>query len=193
MGDKKKKDRKKQEDLRQNSISIERFLSNILGVKVEELLRAHLTHEDLKQILPNLKRASIAQVLDDPCMVATGKVILVTDSTHRCLPYKNDRKNFLGNQINSDFSMVMDPEEWENPDATVQRPHYDDLSELTTYELSEYAKELYELGFIGARERVLKELRTRPDSKQGVRRSKEKALKKEKKFLKKQEDEDENY
>ena len=38
MGDKKKKDRKKQEDLRQNSISIERFLSNILGVKVEELL-----------------------------------------------------------------------------------------------------------------------------------------------------------
>ena len=87
----------------------------------------------------------------------------------------------------------MDPVEWENSEVVVPRYSYEELTKFNTYELSEYAKQLYNLGLIGARERVLRIIRARDDSKQGVRRSKEKALKKEKKFLRKHNDDDEDY
>jgi hypothetical protein len=193
MGDKKKKDRMKQKQLKQTSISIERFVSNILGVKVEDLLRAHLTHEDVKEMFPTLKRESFVRVLDDPELVASGKVIFVTDSTNRTIPYINDRKRFIDEELQIDFDRVMDPVEWENSEVVVPRYSYEELTKFNTYELSEYAKQLYNLGLIGARERVLRIIRARDDSKQGVRRSKEKALKKEKKFLRKHNDDDEDY
>lgn len=193
MGDKKKADRRKQKDLTQQSISIERFLSNILGVKVEELLRAHLTHEDLKEMFPKLKRESIAKVLDDPSLLTAGKVVYVTDSLNRTIPYKTERERFTDIEFQSDFDRVMDPVEWKKPACDVPRIKYEDLSSFSTYELCELAKKLFELGYVGDRTRVLKELKTRDDSKQGVRRSKEKALKKERKYLKKLDDEDDDY
>ena len=190
MGDKKRSDKRRQKRIEDNSISIERFLSKILGVDIEELLRAHLTHKDLKAMFPKIKTACISKVLDDPALVATGQVIYVIDSTNRCLPYINDKKEFLGNQTDYEFSRVMDSTEWNQSSKEVPRINYDDLSQYKTYELCEYAKTLYELGLIGAREKILREIRTRDDSKQGVKRSKQKALKKDEKYLRKIENED---
>lgn len=182
---KRKRNRKKEEQLKQSSMSMESFLRKILGITDIELIRAHLTHDDIKKMFPSIKRASIAQVLDDPALVSRGDVIYVKDSENRSIPYINDREKFLGNivtPITNDLSSVMDTEEWSEPKSDTSRIRYEELESMSVYELVCLAKIYHETGQIANREIVIRELKSRNDSKQGVKRSKDKALKKERKY-----------
>lgn len=188
---KRKKDRKKEEQLKQNSMSMESFLSKILGITDIGIIRAHLTHDDIKKMFPKIKRASIAQVLDDPALVFTGEVILVRDSENKSVPYINDRQNFMGNSVNpmtDDLSCVMDEGEWTRPKEETPRFRYEELESMSVYELACLAKIYHDSGQIANREMVIRELTSRSDSKQGVKRSKGRILRKENKYKNNDED-----
>ena len=185
MGNKKKHDKKKQEILKKESVSIESFLSKFLGVYNVDLMQAHLSHSDLKTLFPNLKRTGFAQVLDDPELVHTGEVVLVSDSLNNVVPYVN---NGMFCKLNT-FGMgdVMDDSDWNTTElwdkskeknSTPDIQDYE-LKSLSVYELTMLMQVYNKSGQRGNFEIVRRELISREDSNYANKRSKAKALRKE--------------
>lgn len=187
---KKKADKNRMKALESYVVTIPNFLSKILGLKDEELLQGELTHKDLKMLFPDLKRSSFDAILDDPGMVYTGKVILVQDSIHNLAPYFNKGVKTLESY---GIDSVMDKDEWnQNSDSWNKRektkgPRLQeyDLSSMSIYELEELLKIYNSTHQKGCYERVRRELLFRKDSRQNSVKSKQKALKKEKRRNKK--------
>lgn len=185
---KKRKDKKRQEQLENDALSMQCFLVRYLGITDINLVKAGLTHGDLKALFPNLKRTGFNQVLDDPALVKTGEVLLVTDSLHNTVPYVN--------QFELDVSDVMDSEEWNKPEtwsnkkeSTPNIQSYE-LQSLTTYELACLLQIYVKSGQNSAYEVVRRELISREDSNHACKKSKAKALRKDLKRAKKYDDED---
>lgn len=186
-----KKDRKKQENLERKSVSMENFLVRFLGVKDVNLLQSGLTHKDLKSIFPNLKRTGFNTILDDPELVARGEVVLVTDSVNNIVPYSTSN-------LSIDMSDVMDNEEWSSTELwdkeknskniTLPTIHEYELKSLRIYELVTLMELYSRTGQMNCYEIIRRELISRDDSRHASKHSKAKALRKELKRRRKEED-----
>ena len=141
----------------------------------------------VKALFPNLKRTGFNQVLDDPALVQTGEVLLVTDSAHNTVPYVN--------QFKLDVSDIMDEDEWNKPETWQKKDEklniqdYE-LKSLTTYELACLLQLFAKSGQRASYEVVKRELFSREDSIHANKQSKQKALHRDFKRLKKYDDED---
>ena len=183
---KKKYDRKKLKILESQAVSIPNFLAKFLGLKNEELMQANLTHHDLMKLFPNLERSSFDAILDDPSMVYTGKVVLVQDSLKNCVPYFNKGVKTLESY---GIDAVMDKDEWnqdskswtKNERSSTPRLQEYDLTSMSIYELEELLKIYNSTHQKGCYEKVRQELLYRKDSRQRSIKSKQKALKRENK------------
>jgi len=67
------------------TLTISKFMSNYYNIKSKELNK--LTHEDLKEIFPELIGVSFSDITDES--VFTGEVLLVVDSDNIILGYLN--------------------------------------------------------------------------------------------------------
>ena len=85
---KQKNDLKKLEkDLDENSISLKKFLILYCGISASSLDNIRLSHNDIKILMPNLKRSSFEYLLNNMKNLYVGKVIAVKDAYGVVLPY----------------------------------------------------------------------------------------------------------
>ena len=193
---KRKIDKKRLKTLESHAVSIQNFLSRFLGLKNSDLMKTELTHSDLMKLFPNLERSSFDAILDDPSMVYTGKVVLVQDSMKNFVPYLNKGIKTLESY---GIDEVMDRDEWSQDTDTWSKKERStgprlqeyDLSSMSIYELHELLKIYSTTNQKGYYEKVRQELLFRKDSRQRSIKSKEKALKRDFK-RKKNNDDDEN-
>ena len=188
MSDKKKQDKRRLKGLTSQSMSMSFFLMRIMGIHNEALAREEITHRELAQIFPNLKRTGYDYILDNPQVVYNGDVILVRDATDAVVPYiiPEHLKNL------SDLGMddVMDNEEWDSISSedwvTYKEPTPNiqdyDLKSMSIYDLEKLLKIYSQTHQTGNYQKVRREIISRRDSIQGNRMSKAKALHKELKF-----------
>ncbi len=177
MGDKKKSDKRRLRELTEQAIPMSTFLAKIIGIR-DRSISAELTHKDLLYLLPELERTSYRKILDDPEMVYSGEVVLVLDIANNVVPYIVDRE--LQSLDEMGISDVIDATSWESiPQEELPNLRDYDLKSMSVYELEKLLAIYHSTNQIGHYEKVRRELISRSDSKQGVRRSKEKALRKE--------------
>lgn len=69
----------------ENAISINDFLAKYYGRS--DFNGKKLIHENVKSLFPDIKRWSFEDIVKNPELVYTGKVVLVRDSSNRCIPY----------------------------------------------------------------------------------------------------------
>lgn len=69
----------------ENAISINDFLAKYYGRS--DFDGKKLIHENVKSLFPDIKRWSFEDIVKNPELVYTGKVVLVRDSNNRCIPY----------------------------------------------------------------------------------------------------------
>lgn len=67
------------------SISLVKFLSLYLGITNEVL--GNMTHNDIKILLPNLKRCSCEYAYDNSALILRGEIIIVSDAKGIIVPY----------------------------------------------------------------------------------------------------------
>lgn len=178
MGDKRKIDKKRLKELTDQAIPMSTFLSKIMGIRDKSIV-GELTHKDLSFLLPELERTSYRKILDDPEMVYSGEVVLVIDSARNAVPYVVERK--LQPLEEMGISDVIDATVWDDEMPREEIPNIRDydLKSMSVYELEQLLAIYQSTHQTGHYEKVRRELVSRSDSKQGVRRSKQKALRKE--------------
>lgn len=70
-------------------ISLEKFLINYCGIYSEEFHNIKITHQDIKKLIPNLKRVSFEYLIGNKKELYIGNVIAVKDSLENIVPYVN--------------------------------------------------------------------------------------------------------
>ena len=113
-----------------NCISLKSFLISYCGICYSSLLNENISHEDIKYLLPDLKRSSYEYILKNVKDVYTGKIILVKDSYGHIIPYlKPEIKEYYeNNEIEKD----------DVKEETFEKAI--NLEKLSLYELSELGK-----------------------------------------------------
>lgn len=123
-----------QKFLKNNSISLKKFLIIYCNIDCDSLLEIELSHKDIKILIPDLKRISFESLCNDVRLLYTGKVIAVEDSYGNIVPY-------------------VCPEQKDNSNPTIQsckRNIFDELenlifnNNLNRYQLSILCKKLKE-------------------------------------------------
>ncbi len=181
----KKEDKRRIKGLSNEAITMQQFLNKVLGVQDENLLRAQLTHSDLRTLFPDLKRTSFDHILDDPRMVYSGDIVLVIDNSHKLIPYlvSEQKKNLedLGiNDVMSNEDWTLEPtEEWVKPKTEAPAISDYDLTSMSTYELEQLMRVYSATKQVGNFQKVRRELVSRSDSKRSNKISKAKAKRKE--------------
>ena len=90
--------------MKDNEISLAKFLSRYLFITGEDL--CHLTHEDVKQLFPQLRRVSLEHVRRHPILIISNKVLLVNDG-RKTIPYRIPKvKEFDG--VIRQFNLIKD-------------------------------------------------------------------------------------
>lgn len=69
----------------ENAMSINDFLEKFYG-RVD-FRGKKLVHENIKSLFPDIKRGSFEDIVKNPELVYTGKVVLVRDCNNKCIPY----------------------------------------------------------------------------------------------------------
>ena len=90
--------RKYEKELRENSISLIKFLVNYCGISETSLDNSKITHKDIKQLIPNLKRVGFDWLMDNRILVDVGKILPVVDITGNIVPYirpSMENENFI--------------------------------------------------------------------------------------------------
>ena len=106
-------------------ISLTKFLARYLFLTGEDLKR--LTHDDVKILFPNLKRCTFERIKEDPKLLESREVLLVSDS-HKIIPYYVPKtKEYDYDYASVNASGVID-------DRTVIQKEYDFFT-MTNYEL----------------------------------------------------------
>lgn len=189
MSDKKRTDKMRLAGLEKRAVSISGFIKRYLGINDDALLRAELSHGSLSEIFPQLKRSSFDYILDNPCEVYNGSVVLVIDSLGNYAPYIVT--NLVEMLDNQGINQVMDETHWGDgsPESwnVTEKIDYD-LSSLSTYELVELMYIHKRAGDISSYNRVKNEVLSREDSARANRQSKQKALRRSAKKIKNEED-----
>ncbi len=184
-----RKDRQRLSDLSAKSVSMQNFLVRFLGVRDINLLQSCITHKDLKSIFPDLKRTGFDTILDSPELVASGRVILVNDSQN-VVPYSVP-------SIKLDMSDVLCSDDWQDSevwDRSSEEKNVDineyDLQSLNIYNLVELMELYARTRQMGCYYAVRRELISRDDSKHATKHSKARALQKDLKRRRRNEEED---
>lgn len=105
-------------------VSMPYFLYHYIGYNEENIYK--MTHKDIKELFPTLRRSSITDVCKNPRIIYEGNVILVKDRRGLVVPYYNPLDK------NSVFSCMDDivSKEKDNKEYDIL-----DIKKLTNYEL----------------------------------------------------------
>jgi len=79
--------RKIEKELRNISMSLNKFLTLYCGIPNDKLINIKMSHRDIKSSFPNLKRISFESAYKDKKLLAIGRVVIVTDSYGNIGPY----------------------------------------------------------------------------------------------------------
>ena len=71
-----------------DSISISKFLRIYYGISDEVLLTGDISHKAIKQLIPDLKRLPFDYAYKNEDLIASGEIVLVSDSNGNIIPYK---------------------------------------------------------------------------------------------------------
>ena len=71
--------RKYEKELRKNSVTLTKFLISYCGINESKLKDSKISHKDLKELMPNLKRVSFEWLMDNKGLVDVGNIIPVID------------------------------------------------------------------------------------------------------------------
>jgi len=182
-----KQDKQRLTRLAEKSITVESFLSNYLGIRDNRTLSNQISHQDIKELLPQLVRPSFDYIVDFPDLVYNGEVILVEDSYGSVVPYFNPlflREKKEGEyeeleeeppHVDMDFigEFVEENKKEEIPDI-----HKLELGELSVYELQQLLHIYSKYNIRSAYRKVRDELRGRKDSHHASHESRERVLSK---------------
>lgn len=180
-----KKDRALQAELELTAISMACFLRRYLGINDDELLKIHLTHRELSSLCPYLKRSSFDVILASPELVYYGEIILVNDGNNHVVPYVLDEQLKYLNSYTVPL-LKNDASESLCWSATKENETYDitdsELDSMSIYELEKLAKYYSRTNQGKKYRKIIRTIVSRDDSIQASRQSKEKALRKERKY-----------
>ena len=70
-------------------ISLKKFLILYCGIFNEEIHNIKLSHQDIKELMPYIKRVSFEKILKNKTWLYSGDVIAVKDSYGNLAPYMN--------------------------------------------------------------------------------------------------------
>ena len=140
-----------------NATTLKLFLIAYCGIQDGNLLSNKLSHKDIKQLFPNLKRVSFDYVLDNIDDIYTGNIILVQDSFEKVVPYKNPHI-----QIYEDINIEYVEEDIENSNDTFDTVL--ELENLNSYELSQLAKKYKESNRITEYRKVCRMIKKRKNN-----------------------------
>lgn len=76
-------------ELESKCISLTKFLINYCGIYNENIHNIKISHKDIKELVPNLKRVSFDSLLRNKTGFYTGDIIAVKDSFGNVIPYLN--------------------------------------------------------------------------------------------------------
>ena len=120
-------------DLERNCISLTKFLVSYCGIYNEEIYSAKISHHDVKELMPHIKRVSFDSLLENKDSFYTGDIIPVKDCHGNVVPYINP---MLENDFQFDVICEIEKEaEFENIIIT---------ENMSKYELSELCKKYKE-------------------------------------------------
>ena len=83
--------------LEDNSISLKKFLVLYCGINPESLNDIRFSHNDIKVIMPHIRRTSFKYLMQNINELYIGKIISVKDSYGLVLPYICPRINEISN------------------------------------------------------------------------------------------------
>lgn len=89
-----------------HAISINEFLSIYYG-KVE-FMDKKLVHENVKSLFPFISRGSFEDIVENPELVYTGKVVLVKDSNKKCIPYIVNNRIDIKESLNDREKLIVE-------------------------------------------------------------------------------------
>lgn len=108
-----------------NTISLSKFLARFVNLDGVDLSK--VTHEQVKELFPYLKRSSFDYVDKHPEDVCTGKIVMVRDQYHT-IPYYVPEYDM---SIEEPMAFEMEFEE------APERPEEYDYASMTVYELKQ--------------------------------------------------------
>jgi len=76
-------------DLEKNCISLTKFLINYCGIYSDDMHNIEISHSDIKELMPQLKRVSFESLLKNKNGFYTGNIIPVKDCCGNVVPYIN--------------------------------------------------------------------------------------------------------
>ena len=76
-------------ELGNNCISLTKFLINYCGIYNDEIYNIKISHKDIKELVPQLKRVSFESLLQNKNGFYTGEIIPVKDCCGNVVPYIN--------------------------------------------------------------------------------------------------------
>lgn len=81
--------KKLRKDLERNCISLTKFLMSYCGIYNEDIHNAKVSHHDVKELMPHVKRVSFESLLQNKDSFYTGNIIPVKDCHGNVVPYVN--------------------------------------------------------------------------------------------------------
>lgn len=76
-------------ELEKKCISLTKFLINYCGIYNDEIYNIKISHQDIKKLMPNLKRVSFESLLTNKKSFYIGDIIPVKDCYGNVVPYIN--------------------------------------------------------------------------------------------------------
>ncbi len=158
----------------EESITIESFLANYLGLRDNNALSNKMSHKDIKALIPQLVRTSFDYVVDNPDLVYTGEIILIEDDYGSIVPYYDPTFVYVDDDYIGEYSEEHEKEEIPNINDM-------DITTLSNYELQKLLHIYEQNGIRSAYRKVRNELLYRKDSRHSTKESKERVLRKARK------------
>lgn len=100
-------------DLEKNCISLTKFLINYCGIYHKDIHDMKISHQDVKELMPGLKRVSFESLLENKDSFYIGDIIPVRDSYGNIVPYENPMLEF-DDTLNIDCDIEEKNDELEN-------------------------------------------------------------------------------
>jgi hypothetical protein len=139
-----------------NSISLRKFLMFYYGIYDSNILNNNITHNDVKILLPDLKRVSYDFTLENIKDVYTGAIIMVIDSLGNCVPYINPKLDVCV-EYHEEFEIT-------NNNSMDKFEEVINLENLNLYELSELAKKYKNCNRLTEYRKICRILKKKKDS-----------------------------
>ena len=121
--------KKLSKDLERNCISLTKFLTSYCGLYNDNIYNAEISHHDVKELMPYIKRVSFESLLQNKDSFYTGNIIPVKDCHGNVVPYINP---MLENDIQ--YEIYLETEKEQNLENVVLN------EDMGIYELANICK-----------------------------------------------------